>query len=100
MFNKDKISKDKIITVLIVIGILYFSFFFLFGRYGFLQYSQLKREKASKANELQEISDENLAIQAKIDALQSSNLDKDLLDEQVRKSLGYVEDGEIIIYYD
>ena len=100
MFNKSKITRNKVITTILVIMIMYFSFYLFFGQYGFIQYTQLKRESSVKKQSLEEINSKNDTLESKIHSLNSSNIDKDLLEEQVRENLGYVAEDEIIIYYE
>ena len=39
-------------------------------------------------------------IKNKINKLQDTNLDSDLLDEEIRKNTGYIKQNEIVIYTD
>lgn len=99
MFDKKIINKKNITTTILVILILYFCFYFLFGKYGFFSYSKTKREVLVKEQSLKTIQNENKYLENKIHSLNDKNIDKDLLDEQVRKKLGYVKENETVIYY-
>ena len=100
MFNKPNITRSQIITGILVIVIMYFSFFFLFGRYGFIKYTQSKRSNTVREQELSVTQEHNQELEKKINSFKNNNIDKDLLDEQVRKNMGYVGEDETVIYFD
>lgn len=99
MFNSNKINRKNITSAILVILIIYFMFYFLFGRYGFIEHSKIQREITVQSQELEQIETENGKLSNNINSLKSHSLDKDLLDEQVRRNLGYVDKDEIVIYY-
>jgi cell division protein FtsB len=70
----------------------------IFGEKGIFSYIKLRKEIANRELVKQELS---LKIRGKkniVDAISINSLDIDLLDEQARKSLGYVNKNEIVIY--
>ena len=79
-------------------AILYFSSYTIFGNKGIIRYFQLSHQlheknlvKNSLYNKMQNKKD-------MVNAMSIDSLDFDLLDEQVRKNLGYASKNEVIIY--
>lgn len=98
-----KLSKNRkqfiIFTVCLSI-ILYFVFYTIFGTRGVVDYfkirSQLQENNLTKDKLFIEIENKKNLV----DRIKDESLDLDLLDEQVRKNLGYAKKDEIIIYED
>jgi len=97
--KKLKIKTSSIFTGIFIALIAYFSFYFLFGTYGFLNFSSFEQQAQIKKENLDTLTNENLAKEHRIKLLKSETLDKDMLDEQVRENLGYIDKDEIVIYY-
>lgn len=85
------------IAALGVLLILYFTLFALEGDRGYasLQTTQLQVQEAEA--KLAQVKGEREAVERKVMALRPSSIDGDMLDEQVRTSLGYVKPNEIVI---
>lgn len=98
--KKINVKKDSLLSWLLIVLIFYFLFYFLFSRYGFINYANFKASKNKADIKLQEVIVKNKHLEDKISYLKEENLDKDLLDEQVRQNLGYVKENELIIYYE
>jgi len=94
------VQKKNIVAGFLIAATIYFTFFFLFGNYGFLKYSKLQIEKEVKELELQKLAKENEELNAKISSFRNKNINKDLLDEQVRKNLGLTGQDEVVIFYE
>ena len=70
------------------------------GNYGLKNYMN-KQDIINKKNIIIKESQKELAdIKNKINKLQDTNLDSDLLDEEIRKNTGYLKQNEIVIYTD
>lgn len=80
-----------------VILIMYFGLFALEGDRGYasLQTAQLQVQEAEA--KLAVVKAEREAIERKVVALRPASIDGDLLDEEVRETLGFVRPGEIVI---
>lgn len=85
------------VAALGVLLILYFTLFALEGDRGYasLQTTQLQVQEAEA--KLAQVKGQREAIERKVVALRPSSIDRDLLDEQVRSTLGYVKPGEIVV---
>lgn len=79
---------------------LYFTLYTIFGHRGVIDYfrlnKQLQEQNLIKDQLSVTISDKKNLV----DGMRNESLDIDLLDEQVRKNLGYAKKNEIIIYPD
>lgn len=86
--------------MLTICAVLYFFYYTIFGGKGIVKYFQLEKELHKKElikNDLQAIMKNK---QNMVDGMNLKSLDLDLLDEQDRKNLGYVNKNEIVIYDD
>lgn len=97
----QKLKDDKKSAAILfscILVVLYFIFYAIFGTRGVLDYFALKSEFKERTKIKEEL---DIKIQNKqnlVDRMQNDSLDLDLLDEQVRKNLGYAKKKEIIIY--
>lgn len=87
-----------------IIGIICMVFYIAYhcynGNYGLKNYMN-KQDIINKKNIIIKESQKELAdIKNKINKLQDTNLDSDLLDEEIRKNTGYIKQNEIVIYTD
>jgi cell division protein FtsB len=99
-FVKDlAIPKKLFISCFISFSaIFYFSSYALFGNKGVVKYFQLRRELQEKVVVRDNLHHEMQDKKNMVSAMNINSLDVDLLDEQVRKNLGYAGKEEIIIY--
>jgi len=100
------LKQDRSITKMILSSFLFlFLIFYTIyhicsGNYTITNYSSKQKLIESKNVALLNSKKELDSIKNKIDNLQDSNLDADLLDEEIRKNTGYAKKNEIIIYSD
>jgi cell division protein FtsB len=80
--------------------VVYFGYHALHGRFGLFAWADLSREIADVRHELEEVRAERMALEARVAQLQPDSSDPDLLEEQVRRSLGYLREDEVIILLD
>ncbi len=94
----DKKSYYTLFGCLFVMA--YFVLYAIFGTRGILDYFSLQSELEKKSLIKDQLSTKIQNQQNLVDRMQNDSLDLDLLDEQVRKNLGYAKNNEIIIYKD
>lgn len=99
--KKYRISKPLFVGYFIAFSIIfYFTFFIFFGDKGLVELFALKKKIENKETTKQELYDKMQAKKNMVDGMNSNSLDVDLLDEQSRKTLGYVGKNEVVIYRD
>ena len=84
-------------TVLGLLIIGYFGIFALQGDRGYASLQHTQREVVEAEARLADITARREAIERKVIALRPSSIDGDLLDEEVRASLGFVRQGDMVI---
>ena len=84
------------LNILFLLLLLYFSFHTLFGSRGVIAKNQLEHEISSLSNELENYREDKLDIEHQVNLLRPNSLDKDMLEEQAKKVLGYVRKKEKI----
>jgi len=99
LVNRYQISKSLFIAYFVCFGLLiYFVLNIFFGNKGLLAYRKLHHQFTKLDSEKQNLHN---TIESKMQAVQNMNLqslDLDLVDEQSRKVLGYINKDEVIIY--
>lgn len=85
-------------TVVFLSLICYFSYHTLSGERGMLALIQLTQKVDRMENELDLVRAERLSIEHKVTLMRPDSLDLDLVDEQARRSLGYANKDEIVIF--
>lgn len=99
LVKKYHIKKPLFICYFIAIAVTFYFFFVtIFGQKGLLHYYSLKNELHDKVANKEELLEVMTKKEQLIKAMSSENLDIDLLDEQVKKNLGYVSKQEVVIY--
>jgi cell division protein FtsB len=67
------------------------------GPRSFANQASIEAEVARLEGELAKVSAERAARDSRVALLRPESIDPDLLDEMARRSLGYVEEGEIVL---
>lgn len=75
----------------------YFTFAAIQGEYGIIQRLQVEAELHQLQEQYDMLEDDLAKMRNKTNRLRDDNLDLDLLDEQIRSTLGYIRSDEIII---
>ena len=88
--------KGRWLAVVVTLVLVYFGFHALHGRYGLLAWIDTSRELVVARQQLAGLVAEREALQRDVQALQEDSLDRDLLEEELRR-LGYVRPNEVII---
>ena len=81
---------------LVTAVLAYFGYHALHGRYGFLAWIDTSRDLEAARQELAQVEGERELLQRDVQAFQRDSIDRDLLEEELRK-LGYVKPNEVII---
>lgn len=85
-------------VICIALMLFYITYHFYNGNYGLKNYLNKQNIIDKKNITAKNLEKELLDIKNKIDKLQDNNLDSDLLDEEIRKNTGYMNQNEIVIY--
>lgn len=67
------------------------------GRSGFGALSALNRDVEAKAEMVDALRERRIALEKNADQLASKSLDPDLAEERIRKILGYVREGDVVV---
>jgi cell division protein FtsB len=78
-------------------AICYFAYHVVQGERGILAWRQLERQVGEAQAELSQIRGEREVLEHRVKLLHYESLDADLLDEVVRRNLGYGRRDEIVI---
>ena len=94
--SKKLIKKNlkKVLSVLIICGIIYYLFF---GTYGFINIIKLKRRENKLKKEKQELLKKEEAL---LDSLKKIKKDTFLIEKIAREKLGMIKSGDTVIIYD
>jgi cell division protein FtsB len=98
-FRIEKKQKIRIFTFnnLLFLFLLYFSYFGINGANGFLNLVKFNDELIELKNELKILEKKKKYLKIKNTGLQTKTLDHDLLEEESKRILGYVDANEIAI---
>ena len=88
--------KGRWLAVVVTLVLVYFGFHALHGRYGLLAWIDTSRELVVARQQLAGLVAEREELQHDVQAFQEDSLDRDLLEEELRR-LGYVRPNEVII---
>lgn len=101
ILKKFNVSKKPFIISCVCISIVsYFILYTIFGQRGVIDYfnlrSNLQEKNLVKDQLFMKIQDKNNLV----NGMKNESLNLDLLDEEVRRNLGYAKKNEIILYQD
>lgn len=88
--------KSRWLTVLITAVLGYFAYHALHGERGLLAWMDKSRALEAARQELDRVTAERLELEREVRAFQEDQIDRDRLEEELRK-LGYVKPNELII---
>jgi cell division protein FtsB len=88
--------KGRWLAVGLTAVLAYFGYHALHGRYGFLAWVDTSRDLEAARQELAQVRGERELLDRDVGAFQRDSIDRDLLEEELRK-LGYVKPNEVII---
>lgn len=76
---------------------VYFGYHALHGRFGLFARVDLAREITLARGELEQLRAQRLELGRRVAQLQPDSIDPDLVDEQVRNTLGFLREDEVIV---
>ena len=88
--------KGRWLALAVTLILAYFGFHALHGRYGFLAWIDTSRDLVVVRQQLAGLVAEREELQRDVQAFQQDSLDRDLLEEELRR-LGYVRPNEVIV---
>ncbi len=88
--------KGRWLAVVVTAILAYFGYHALHGRYGFLAWLDTSRDLEAARQDLAAVHAERTLLERDVQAFQRDSIDRDLLEEELRK-LGYVKPNEVII---
>lgn len=91
------LPKISVKPVLLAFGFVYIGFHVMHGERGLYAWFKQTRFQDSLSAELRQIRAEREALEHRVAHLRDASIDMDLLDEQTRRMLGNVGEGEQII---
>jgi cell division protein FtsB len=94
------LNKKVVLDYLFILIFLYFAFHLIYGNRGLLAYFKYNKELEVLTAELDDTKSQRLDIEHRVKSLRTESLDKDILDEEARKTLGFTSDGEKIFVPD
>ena len=80
-----------------LLAIVYFAYHAVHGDRGFLAWRHLEDKVATRQAILETVRADREALEARVDRLRPESLDPDLLDETVRRVLGYGHPNDVVI---
>jgi cell division protein FtsB len=98
IFELRRRAKAAITPVVCVCTIVYFGYYLVEGERGLYAYARLGGEIVKARQTLVETSTERHRIERRVALMRPNGLDTDMLDEQVRLTLGHVRADEAVIF--
>lgn len=99
--KQHNISKNLFVTYFVLFAlIIYFLICATFGNKGLITYLSLKKEIAKQDLTKQELQNKLQNKKNMVEGMNQESLDLDLLDEEARRSLGYSNKNEVVIYHE
>jgi len=88
------------VAVICLSLMVYFCYHLLVGPRGYFKLKSLEYEIAKVEGELESLTAEREAIEKKVVMMRPGSIDRDLLEERIRKTLGYTGQQEYILLQD
>ncbi len=92
------LSRNLLVCFLLILVNIYLLYHIFSGDYGIMSYVQIKNEEIQKKIDLQRATYDIAAKKNKIRGLKASTLDPDLLEEELKRKLGYGAPNEIVVF--
>ncbi len=83
--------------IIIVFAFFYLSYHALHGERGLSALIREQHERTTLTEQLQEKTAQRKAMELRVSHLRDGSLDLDLLDEQMRRMLGVMKPGEVVV---
>ena len=96
--NKQKMSAKRVLKpMLIGCAVFYLCFHVFHGERGLVALWREQHEHARLVTELAEVTQARIALERRVSGLRADSLDRDLLDEQLRRMLGMRGVNEFVV---
>lgn len=95
--SSQKKNYGVVVTLIFLIGVIYFAFHAVSGERGLLALMQYNQKVKTAQEKYEQVHMERLQLEHRVTLLRPDSLDLDLLDEESRKLLGYAGKEEIIL---
>lgn len=89
--------RENILFLIGTILCLYFSYHAILGNRSVIKYYTLEKQIETLSQENTMLSDTKESLQKKVEMMRPGSVNKDLLEEKVRETLGYRGPDEIVI---
>ena len=101
MRDKFPVFNKKLLLHYALVGVFfYFVFHVVYGNRGILTYFKLHKKIDNATEELDVLRSERLELEHKVNSLKTESLDRDMLDEEARRSLGLANEKEKVFVPD
>ncbi|MET3590021.1 cell division protein FtsB [Bartonella silvatica] len=88
----------RFVLPFMTVGVLsYFSYHIYHGEYGLYSRSEVNRHIIELEEELHKVETERIAIEKRISLLRNGHIERDMLDEYIRKNLNFSKPNELTI---
>ncbi|EJF86961.1 hypothetical protein ME1_01317 [Bartonella vinsonii subsp. arupensis OK-94-513] len=88
----------RFVLPLMTVGVLsYFSYHIYHGEYGLYSRSEVNQQIVELEEELHRVESERISIEKRISLLRSGHIERDMLDEYIRKNLNFSKPNELTI---
>ena len=93
-----RVSPGRLVRPLLVVLVLfYFSYHLVHGERGLFALVRDQRRLELLTGQMERVHQDRLALERKVAHLRGERLDLDLLDEQMRRVLGMMRPGEMVV---
>lgn len=96
--HKRRNTGRLIVPAIAVLFLTYFGFHAWHGKYGILSKYQLEMRIAELEDELDGLHRKRGELEHRVGLLRDGTLERDMLDEQARRTLNVANDNEIVIF--
>lgn len=95
---KKRHTGALIVPAIATLFLAYFGFHAFHGEYGLYSMYRLQERSAVLEKDLAAVEARRIAFEQRVQLLHDGTLERDMLDEQVRRALNYVQKDEITIF--
>lgn len=98
--RRQRIAPSRLIRPLLaVFAVFYLLFHALHGERGIYAWIRDTRELRALQAELARTKDERERVELRVDHMRNGSIDPDLLDEQMRRMMGVMKPGEVVLLH-
>ncbi|AGF75648.1 FtsB family cell division protein [Bartonella vinsonii] len=96
--QKRRSIKMRFVLPLMTVGVLsYFSYHIYHGEYGLYSRSEVNQQIVELEEELHRVESERISIEKRISLLRNGHIERDMLDEYIRKNLNFSKSNELTV---